>query len=374
MAGTGTRPHFTLQRRARETREVLKGSRNLTSGHWIRCTSVAATNPIRDPTQPPRFFVFGPERSGTTLLAFLLSGQPRLFCINDSFVFKCFIDSVMWSTPERGNRSITSILRILPDLGSALVEGGRPEDWSLRQMVYRGQLRKLSNTYSPGHEPSAGEVDRYLNFLAARYEAGGRASFLHEYWELVPSLSAAMRSLKPATLKVMFSMTLNHLSSHFNESQSADTIMGEKTPVHTVFGKWILDSLYSQSCGIVVVRHPITNISSILKRASSLSAAKDRYLSVSRAMVDLASHPRITVVKYEDLIESPGSTIERVVDAIGGGDFDPALRLVSHAKGAYTGERIDPSRNPQPDDLFSAEERARIRHQFNHVLSAFQYD
>lgn len=39
------------------------------------------------PLQHPSFFVFGPERSGTTLLTFLLSGQPGVFVLNDSCVF-----------------------------------------------------------------------------------------------------------------------------------------------------------------------------------------------------------------------------------------------------------------------------------------------
>ena len=50
---------------------------------------------------PPSFFVFGPERSGMTLWTFLLAGQPSMFCINDSFLFKCFVDSVMWSSRDR---------------------------------------------------------------------------------------------------------------------------------------------------------------------------------------------------------------------------------------------------------------------------------
>lgn len=169
-------------------------------------------------------------------------------------------------------------------------------------------------------------------------------------------------------------MTIGQLSKHFSEPQSSRAILGEKTPVHTFYWKWILETLYPESCGIVVVRHPVTNISSILKRAPSLSAAEARYLRFSRAVVDLANHPRVTVIKYEDLVESPGSAIESAVRFIGGTEFDPSLRLVSYAKGSYTGDRIDPSRNPKPDETLRREDRARIRRRFDQIYSAFQYD
>lgn len=330
--------------------------------------------PNNDTTRAPPFFIFGPERSGTTLLAFLLSGQPGLFCINDSFIFKSFIDSVSWSAPGPNNRSVSNLLRILADLVPGLLEEGRPEGWSLHELVYRAQVRRVRNNYPPSYRLSSGEVVKYLDFLAHRYEAGGPDGFLHEYRQTIPSLSTAMRSGNPIPLQSLFSETLKRLSSQFNEAQSEDTIVGEKTPAHTVYWKWILDSLYPQSQGVVVVRHPITNIASILRRTSSLSAAKARYQSFSRAIVDLASHPRVTVIKYEELVGSPSSTIGHVVKAIGGRGFDPSLRLASYAKGAYTGDRIDPSRNPRPDDLFTADERMRIRRRFNRILSAYQYD
>ena len=49
-----------------------------------------------------RFFVFGPERSGTTLLAFLLSGQPDTFVVNDSFVFDRFAEWALLRSPRAG--------------------------------------------------------------------------------------------------------------------------------------------------------------------------------------------------------------------------------------------------------------------------------
>ena len=91
-------------------------------------------------------------------------------------------------------------------------------------------------------------------------------------------------------------------------------------------------------------------------------------------MLELARHPRVKVVKYEDLVETPGSTMEYVVKAVGGRDFDPSLRLASYAKESYTGDRIDPSRNPQPDELLTAKERADIRRRFDLVFSTFQYE
>ena len=87
-------------------------------------------------------------------------------------------------------------------------------------------------------------------------------------------------------------MALRHLSVHLNESPSVDTIAGEKTPAHTAYWKWILNDLYPQARGIVVVRHPVTNIASILKRSASLAEAKARYLRFNQAMLELARHTR----------------------------------------------------------------------------------
>ena len=118
-------------------------------------------------------------------------------------------------------------------------------------------------------------MDRYIAFLAYRYEAkSGASSFLSNYWHVVPYLAKTVRSLNPIYLRDVFSMALSHLSAHLNKSQSADTMVGEKTPVHTAYWKWILNELYPQARGVVVVRHPVTNIASILKRSSSLAEAK----------------------------------------------------------------------------------------------------
>jgi hypothetical protein len=140
-----------------------------------------------------------------------------------------------------------------------------------------------------------------------------------------------------------------------------------------MLSRWILDDLYPEARGVVVVRHPVANIFSIAKRSSSLSEAKTRYLSFCGPLLELAEHPRIDVVRFEDLVEDTVSTMERLVIALGGAQFDPSVPVAAYTKNQYTGGSVDASRNPPPHELFTEGERAEIHRQFQAIYSVFDY-
>ena len=67
------------------------------------------------------------------------------------------------------------------------MEGGAPKGWSLRELFYRSHTRILRRDFSANYRLDAGEIDRYVAFLADRYEMkAGRSSFLSNYLGVVP--------------------------------------------------------------------------------------------------------------------------------------------------------------------------------------------
>jgi hypothetical protein len=322
-------------------------------------------------TSAPSFFVFGPERSGTTLLAFLLSGQPGIFCLNDSFVFRTFLDSVMAVSPSSARLAPRRVVRTLPALLVELTRGTATKNRSFRELVYRAQERVLRRRYPPHHVLSTEERDRFMRALIARYGRG--SEFLRDYQDAARSVADSVTSAGSIDLRTVFAISLDRLTRVLTGAEERVTILGEKTPIHTMLSRWILDDLYPESRGCLVVRHPVSNIFSIAKRSPSLSEAKSLYLSFCGPLLELAEHPRVEIVKFEDLVEDTLSTMERIVVALGGAQFDPSLPVAAYTKNQYTGDRVDASRNPSPDELFTDRERAEIRRQFEPIYSAFDY-
>jgi hypothetical protein len=350
---------------------------NGNSTGWLRLlrheADASVTSNERDEplTSAPSFFVFGPGRSGTTLLAFLLSGQPGIFCLNDSFVFRSFLDSVMAVSSSSAKLTPRRVVRTLPALLVELTRGSAVKNRSFRELFYRAQERVLRRRYPPHHLLTTDERERFMETLIARYGRG--SDFLRDYQDAARSAADSVHSARSVDVRTALSISIMRLTRSLTGADERVTIFGEKTPIHIMLSRWILDDLYPESRGILVVRHPVANIFSIAKRSSSLSEAKSWYLSFCGPTLELAEHPRIDIVRYEDLIGDPISTMERLVVALGGTQFDPSLPVAAYTKKQYTGTSVDPSRNPPPHELFTDMERAEIRRQFEPIYSAFDY-
>ena len=322
----------------------------------------------------PKFFVFGAGRSGTTLLAFLLSGQPGLFCINDSFVFRAFVDSVLGLGPSedkawiRMSRMLRSVF-LLPDIRGLQAAKGR----SLREVLNRMQEDHFLESFPLGTTVHQAELERYLAILRHRYSRIKQYDdFLTEYLGPLETAAEELLISSPASIPEVFSLPLVAIARKFRAETDGKFLLGEKTPIHTVYGRWIL-ALYPSARGILVSRHPLTNIASLNRRFPPLKRALSLYRRFSAALLELQRHERIKVARYEDLLARPQEVLSALVGWVGGQEFDSSLPMNAYVKRAYTGTSFDPGRDPDPDTLFDQATRQAIRTRFRRIFEAFGY-
>ena len=144
----------------------------------------------------------------------------------------------------------------------------------------------------------------------------------------------------------------------------------EQTPRYIFYARALL-GLYPRAHVVHLVRDPRAVMASQKKRwrRRKLAAngdAQPRYESVrewvnyhpytvgrlwahaTRAALELAEHPRVTIVRYEDLVQHPEQTVRNLCARLGL-DFDPSMLDVSQvnsshnsaAGGAHKGMRVD---------------------------------
>lgn len=324
---------------------------------------------------PPSFFIFGPERSGTTVLAFLLSGQPGLFCVNDSFVFRSFVDSVLLARPGSSKRVSGRGLAVLGlQVAKLAAHGDFAGRRSLRELFHRAQETYLLKAFPASHQIGESQIDRYVELLRHRYGRPNRVydDFLVQYLQPLESAVRVFVEMEVVYLADLFSVPLVEIVNRFRPSDD-DFIYGEKTPIHTVFGEWILE-LYPAAKALLVVRHPISNIASLYSRHRPLERALDLYERFTSAVLRLSGHPRVEVVRFEDLLTRSSEVMEYLVRFLGADSFDSSLPLMAYVKRDYTGAKLDNSRHPNPEDLLNAGLRRAIRRRFGPLFEAFTYD
>jgi omega-hydroxy-beta-dihydromenaquinone-9 sulfotransferase len=258
------------------------------------------------------FFITGASRSGTTLLSFVLRKHPEVFGLRELQYFGQFWD------PRDTDRRFTQVEAI--DAAAHL---------------YAHQ----------DHGVLVHHVDAQ-HVLAAQ--------------ALVDALGDA--SGDPAEL---FSAAV-----HAMTRAAGKTIPCEQTPRYIFYARHLLDR-YAGAHVVHLVRDPRAVMASQKNRWRRRSLAAEamtvpRYESVrvfvnyhpytvarlwsqaTCAALELAEHPRFTMLRYEDLVRDPESTVRALCGRLGL-DFDPAMLEVeqvnsshqSSAGGARKGMRVD---------------------------------
>ena len=314
--------------------------------------------------QHPSFFIFGPERSGTTLLTFLLSGQPRTFVLNDSFVFDRYVEWALLREHRArsgAGRLARMTIGLMPSIRLRSIEDLRY--W--RRLYYAARAR-YALELAQDQVLSSAEIRGYNLTLRARYLASlddERPSFLNGYVNGLP------QPAEESTLQDVFSQTITSLSSLFVDSPGLT--LGEKTPIHTPYAKWIMD-LYPHSRAILMVRDPVANVASIFKRYGNFRRSVEAYEIYAESLLTLAESARIMTVRHEDVITSTSTAIENILRFIDPAlPFDPSCPVNSYTKTEYTGKSVDPSRvGATPGTLTPKQERevmarfSEIEHRF----------
>jgi hypothetical protein len=317
------------------------------------------------PLQHPSFFVFGPERSGTTLLTFLLSGQPGVFVLNDSCVFDRYVEWALLGGGHRGAARTRRIARLAASLAPNVRLHSIEDLRSWRRTYYAARAR-YARKLDPDRVLSVSEIRGYHETLKARYRVSlshGRESFLNEY---VGGLVAADREL---TLRETLSHAIGSVSALFTDPLGLT--LAEKTPIHTPYASWMM-GLYPEAKAILMVRNPVSNVASIFRRYGDFGRSLDAYHIYAESLIALAENERVMTVRHEEVIASTRSVVQGILRFVDPAlSFDPACPVRSYTKSEYTGNAVDASRVATPPDTLSREQEREIRTRFGEVERRF---
>jgi hypothetical protein len=317
--------------------------------------------------QHPSFFIFGPERSGTTLLTFLLSGQPDVFVLNDSFVFDRYVEWALLGDRTSSFSKAERTMRLMMALAPSILPSFKGKTTSLRQ-VYYGARARFALRFGPDDLVSASDAVAFHRVLEARYLGGldrGVPKFHNDYVEGIPQPG------DDVTIRDLLSSTVDSISRLFDDSHQ--TVLGEKTPIHTPYAEWI-SRLYPSSKRILMVRDPVANVASIHRRIGNFKRAVRAYDLFAECLLSLSSQQDVLVVTHEDLTSSTSSTLAQILSFL-----DPRLTLDetcpvnAYTKRDYTGGAVDKSRVTMAQDSLSTSQVDLVAARYRRIRQRF-YD
>lgn len=323
----------------------------------------------------PMFFIFGCGRSGTTLLAALLSANPDIYVLNDSFVFDIFAGAY-FSTRDRRVRISGQVKSGIKKF-NVLYELNR----KLKRMtVYRhwvsGFIPKTSGLPGPDHCVDI-EIQRlFLVNLMRRYRSAqvrnSKNSWQTKYADKIEFiLSRLDGNAGGAPLNHLFYSIFDHLTP---KEYSGRSVMGEKTPVHLYYSGWI-HTVFPKSKRIILIRNPFSNIASIYRRNNDLKASANEYLSYFHpGQRPLFDDPGSLLIRYEDLLNSPEKTLSCILRFLDLPVKEIATEFNYYIKEYYVGNHIDPSRDKVLIGLLDRRRKKYIKKKCKHIFARFYPD
>ena len=279
--------------------------------------------------------------------------------MNDSFVYDRFAEWALLGGGERsrGGRAI----RLASRLGPGLLRGSG----GLRDRYYAARERALDRF--PADTPlSVADVAELRQQLRRRYELSlreGRDNFLNDY------VGALDEEADATTLAAFFASTLTALARRYGGGEAR--VVGEKTPLHTLYADWLL-RFQPKARAVLLVRDPVANVASMQRRYGDLERVLRVYDAYARRFLELKTHPRVLVVRQEDLTADTPAAVEgilRFLDPTLG--FDATCRVNAYTKDAYTGRQVDAARSGAAREELSPRDRDRIERRFRAVYDAF---
>lgn len=303
----------------------------------------------RDATKrAPDFFIFGCERSGTTLLCALLSEHREICVVNDSFVYNV-LNGRGW--PRRVQLAYKALSRATrsPSL-----------------------LSKAESSHLPPAEAHLPPrlVAEYVAALAARYNRRAEGNWMAQYVDRLKASGVSEREIR--TYRDLLDTVL---ASLIPEDQQGKRLLGEKTPIHSHMQRWLRAS-YPTARSVVLLRHPITNVSAIFKRRpeGGLDRAIRTYLSYYQgALAELLEGraPDVTMVRYEDLVASPQNSVGSLQEWLGAGDRSVADTFHYFVKEGYVGNRVEPSRDDDLKALLHSRQQRQVLDRCASIVERF---
>lgn len=301
------------------------------------------------PEDDLRLFVYGCRRSGTTLLATLLSQHPDVHVLNDA--------GVLWAL----NRASGSRLRRWAWRGVARTTGSA-RAWA------RADASRLP---PPDDVASLATVDAFYAELAMRYRPGASGGWLTTYGARLDVSDITARARR-GELTVRGLVTTVHRRL-LPDADADVAVLGEKTPEHLQLSPWLQDA-YPHALHVVLIREPLTTIVAIRKRnyASTLRSALALYRSTYGATFErLVQDDRSVLIRYEDLVVDPGDVVAGIVERLGLEPSPVPESFAAPSRADYVGTGIDRSRDDRLRAAATPFERRAVRRTCSHLYDRY---
>ena len=298
----------------------------------------------------PDFFVFGCERSGTTLLSALLSEHEEICVVNDSFVYNVLNNQGM-------ARKIQLSYKALSRLTGSFALLSRAES---------SHLPPIDRAMPPE------QAKQFVTALLARYKKRADGNWLIQYAERLEAAGDELiRNVN--SYRDLLDTVLTKLMP---EDQRQKRLLGEKTPIHSHMQEWLRAS-YPGARRVVLLRHPITNVAAIFKRRQTSKGLQES-IDVYRSYYEVALskllggvEAAVTVIRYEDLVASPQIALGSVTKSLGATEGPISDTFHYYVKQSYVGERIEPSRDLELRGLLDDGQQQQVSDECQGIIERF---
>ncbi|NDV26703.1 sulfotransferase [Desulfovibrio sp. JC010] len=291
--------------------------------------------------QKNRMFIFGPARSGTTLISNLLSQHVNLHIL---------VDSMLYQKTKRAYEMLARKCSLDPKKPDVNVPLSYQQTKYIVSMVMFWLL----------------DIQYDLPLRDGVY-----GSWLKTYRERVDPYPILQKAkTKPLTIRNLLDELWLQMAGELSEEI---TCYGEKTPSNTHCARWVL-AAYPNAKTIMVVRNPYTNIASIYNRSIpqyDLPHAVHTYLKFYKTLLKIKDLPNVKVIHYEDIINNLVETGNEMFSFLGLSQhilepiFEPVARV------DYVGSEITKDKDNKLKQVFNAEQKKYIREHCGHIFDTF---
>lgn len=319
----------------------------------------------------PKFFVTGMARSGTTLLAAMLSQRPDTYIIPDSLIISRLVNHYknLIGSRDHSNFRHTDIFQTFPD-----------------------NINQLINTV---------EAKVFLSILINSYTGAGKTDDPFRD-RLEDAKFIEMIDIKYIFQKIEDSnhgMTWkNFLGILFLElvpkGKKGCPFIGEKAPGHMGYYDYVVKNVPGRKY-VIVIKNPIPNIASnyariLHKRKSKMSRriinliklkrfitpfgiAIESYKVFTDNLQEIQQNAQTFVIRYEDLVFQSQHTLDAIADFLNM-PRQPFNNKHESVFSHYVGSSIDEKRTNKFEHLLSNTQKRTIKKKFKCIFDCYYPD
>lgn len=310
------------------------------------------------PYSDPDFFVFGPPRSGTSLLTVLLSQHEDIAIAQDTSVFSEFKNALLAFEAFNSNNFKGFDEPSRSKLSPGGIEYVKNHPFSLRNpnealllMFYFKYLLRFYALDTVKYDP---RKDRGTGF---------------DYLEAIDfnELYRQLLSDPPVKMVSVFNQIIHQI---IEGSGQTGKCLGEKTPSHIFISDLIAD-LYPDAKLVTIVRNPLTYIGSRRQRLREEPIAG--HCSFLNSAIDciLDAPERNIIVRYEDLLSRPSEECQRIHRHLGLREIPVPEKLDPGVYPKYVGSNIDLERDKKNLEQIKPDEKQVILRECRGIFQRF---